>query len=312
MSIWTDEFNSTLSNRWLLQAHRPSRILDFPRAGGVTLSAFRAGTAQKSGRPIRDKLGVMRTVLVHSDLRGFDLRQGKPAIPRANLRSELIDLAFEQLEADLGHHEIVLPAFNYSFTSSGRFDLQKDLPEVGALPVAASGRAGWYRSRTPVFSFLSNKNEAEADSNPFSEESFFGTLHRGNGAISLLGVGFDRLTLIHYVEHLARVPYRYKKLFQGMLVDLGKETPCDVSFHVRPLGLNLDYDFQKIGRELLNSGAAKKESQREFVLSTAAVVDVLLERIDEDELFLLNSESRAEVGTRLRALGRAFVKEDFE
>lgn len=254
----------------------------------------------------------MGTVLVHSDLRGFDLRQVGREVPRANLRAALVDLAFDQLAADFGHNEIVLPAFNYSFTSSGRYDLQNDLPEVGALPVAASGRVGWYRSRTPVFSFLSNKNELEADLDPFSEKSFFASLHRENGAISLLGVGFDRLTFIHYVEHLACVRYRYKKVFQGTLIDFGEETPCEVSFHVRPKGLNLDYDFQKIGRELMKTGAAKRESPQKVSLSAAAVADVLLERVREDELFMLTSESRTKVGTRFRALGRAFVREDFE
>lgn len=254
----------------------------------------------------------MNTVLVHSDLRGFDLSQLNTEVPKENLRSELLDLAFDQLEKGFGGKEIVLPAFNYSFAASGKFDLQNDLPEVGALPVAALRRRGWVRNRTPVFSFLSNQEPREADLNPFSEGSFFGSLHRGNGLISLLGVGFESLTFIHYVEHLAQIPYRYEKSFRGILVDTGSETACHVSFHVRPMGLNLDYDFEKIGVELINSGAAKKSSSSEVVLSSKAIVDVLLKKISEDELFLLNRESRIRVSAKLRELGRPFTKEDFE
>lgn len=259
-----------------------------------------------------DKMNLMSKLLIHSDLRGFDFSSLVSSLSRPDINAVMLDFAFESIESLAAEAEIFLPAFNYDFTATRIFDPLRDVPQVGRLPMAAMGRPGWFRSRTPVFSFLSSKEESVAYANPFSEDSFFSELRSNGEKILLLGVGFERFTFIHHVEYVASVPYRYEKEFGGVRVEGTSDIPCEVTFHVRPLGLGLDYDFSKIGDFLVGTGAAVVTNQRMITVDARSASEVLLDKLADDEFFLLSADSRGEVEARLQTLGRPFMKGDFE
>jgi hypothetical protein len=75
-------------------------------------------------------------------------------------------------------------------------DVELDLPQVGSVPKAAMTRQGWYRSVTPVYSFISNQTRPKDFPKPFSEESIFSELVKKDGEILLVGVGFVAIIAI--------------------------------------------------------------------------------------------------------------------
>ncbi len=249
--------------------------------------------------------------LVHSDLRAFRFSARDHALDGVSLKAQLLYSALRQLEELFGH-DFVLPAFNYDFTSTRRFDVRLDLPQIGALPRSVMTLPGWNRSKTPVFSFLAQHRMLRTDEKPFSSDSVLGQLLTNSGQVALLGVGFESFTFLHHLEFLANSPYRYEKKFTGQRVEDGRVEACEVSFHVRPFGLDIDYDFDKIGSVVLGQKAAKKQDSHTTVVSVAEASEVLLGLLSKDPFFLLDSNSRAAVKDNLDRLGRPFELGDFE
>lgn len=253
----------------------------------------------------------MNAILFHTDIRGFAYAN-TPDLSASGLREGIIAAAFRELDAVSDGREILLPAFNYDFTRTGLFNVVKDLPQVGRVPLEAMSRPGWFRSHSPVYSFLSNQQEPPLSLRPFSEESVFADLVMSDGEIALLGVGFESLTFIHHVEHIFDVPYRYSKSFKGQVLSNGEVYSVTSEFHVRPKGLDISYDFGKIGRALLASSAARISDRGLTLLSARSSLATLLDGLKENPTFLLNSDSAKSVLSKLDSLGRAVQLEDFE
>jgi len=254
----------------------------------------------------------MAALLVHSDIRGFNSLNSLETLSSGEMKLKFLDNAFADLRVLSSGREILLPAFNYDFTSTRRFDVELDLPQVGSVPKAAMTRQGWYRSVTPVYSFISNQTRPKDFPKPFSEESIFSELVKKDGEILLVGVGFESLTFIHHVEHVFGVPYRYEKQFVGSVIIGGRENLVGVHFHVRPMGLGLDYDFNKIGRYLIDSSAARIASPKQIFVSPKMTMECLKVAMKRDPNFLLTRESEKLVSDKLNLLGRSFKLEDFE
>jgi aminoglycoside N3'-acetyltransferase len=251
-------------------------------------------------------------VLTHSDFRGINFTSLNSRIAEPNFKELLLDFAFENLSLAAGSDDLVLPAFNYDFTSTRRFDVAEDPPQVGRLPVAAMSRDGWRRNHTPVYSYLSNQHQLETDLNPFSESSFFAGLVKERGTILLLGVGFERFTFMHHVEHIAQIPYRYNKTFHGVRTVDGIEEPCEVTFHVRPMGTPVDYDFNKIQSILQAANVVQEVSAKALLVDAARAAEVILEQLYKDPLIMLTADSRSAVEIKLEEIGKPFEIGDFE
>jgi aminoglycoside N3'-acetyltransferase len=255
---------------------------------------------------------MVNSILVHSDIRGFSAREDLKLTHGADFRKKVIDSAFMELESIAAGREIFLPAFNYDFTSTRLFNVDQDFPQVGRIPVEAMSKPGWHRSHSPVYSFFSNHERPPLVLRPFSEVSLFADLVKRNCEIGLLGVGFESLTFIHHVEHVFNVPYRYSKRFEGEIAYKETSTSVCVEFHVRPIGLNVSYDFEKIRDFLLNSSAARVSSNQLILVSARQTLYNLLGRLKDDPTFLLTEESADSVLLKLNDLGRPMQQGDFE
>ena len=254
----------------------------------------------------------MSKILVHSNL-GALIRDRLPQRGNSHdFRNRCLEAAFNRLSELSNDREILLPAFNYKFTSTRIFNPEEDLPEVGKIPEHAMIELRWARSVTPVFSFLSNLTTPSHFLRPFSGESVFAEVASHGGDIMLVGVGFDKFTFIHHVEDLSGIPYRYPKLFSGQLVEKEQVGPISVEFHVRPLGFDLHYNFEKIEQHLLKSKAASKGDPGIIVISATDALDTLREQIEKDPLWLLDDSTRIRAAKILDTLGRPFQIFDFE
>ena len=227
-------------------------------------------------------------------------------------RREYINGAFSQLLTVGMGREILLPAFNYDFTKTKKFNVELDLPQVGRIPREAAHESGWHRSLTPVYSFLSNQNRPSQYLEPFSENSIFADLVSNEGEIILLGVGCERLTFLHHVEHVFRVPYRYEKSFIGEVIDGNNASSVTVKFHVRPQELNIEYDFKRIENYLIDIAAVRSSGEMALTVQPKLAMEGLLSALEKDSSFFLTHASRLRVSRKLAQLGRPMRLEDFE
>lgn len=250
-------------------------------------------------------------LLVHADasaIRCLLRESGK----KARSMKDLVDVALEHFSDVSPDGSIALPVFNYDFAASRLFDVRKDKSQVGAIAEFARSELGWKRNGTPVFSFICNKGTLGDDLRPFEKESVLGSFHDG-GNILLFGVGFEVLTFLHVAESESNAPYRYNKRFDGKVrLENGQIEEKAVEFHVRPKGLDIDYDFHKLGAALLYEQGAWKNSDFSYVVDAELSLAVFQQKFSEDPLFALTEESRTKVKEKLDQLGRPFDIGDFE
>ena len=253
----------------------------------------------------------MTNFLVHSDARAsLSLSKSNPS----SLKSKkiLIENSLSFFRKVSEGRDVILPAFNYDFSASLFFDVACDVAQVGAIPEFARRTLSWRRNSTPVFSFLSETSLLPSDNFPFSADSVLGSLVKG-GEILLFGVGFERMTFLHFIEDQIDVPYRYRKRFDGSAKHLdGKLRQAFVEFHVRPTKLKVNYDFTQIGQFLLEEKAAIKKGNFSYLVDAKKTFEVMVQKYEENALFGLSAKSRDAVEAKLDHLGRPFQLEDFE
>ena len=253
----------------------------------------------------------MANFLVHSDVRAsLSLFKGSPNSPKS--KKTLIETSLSYFDEVSDGRQVILPAFNYDFSRNRYFDVACDAVQVGAIPEFARKNLSWRRNATPVFSFLGETSMLPSDNFPFSKDSVLGSLVDG-GEILLFGVGFERMTFLHFIEDQAAVPYRYKKRFEGSVKDPdGEIRQVFVEFHVRPTTLEVEYDFVQIGKFLLEEKAAVKKLHSSYLIDSKKASELLVQKLSEDALFGLSANSRHAVEAKLDLLGRPFQLEDFE
>lgn len=168
------------------------------------------------------RCGVERgdTLLVHSDIRRT-LRTARKAGHRLT-PDEVLESFLEAIGPD---GTLLLPTFNFDFTSGTPFDIRQTPSQMGVLTEAGRHYAGSVRTGHPVYSFSAigaraalfagiNNRSAYADDSPF------GLLRRLEGRIAALDLDdHESMTFYHHVEEMKRVPYRFFKDFQGSYID---------------------------------------------------------------------------------------------
>lgn len=140
---------------------------------------------------------------------------------------------------------VIFPSYNWGFCQGIPFDVRKTESKTGALTKVALKQAGFARTSHPIYSmavwgkdarYLKNLNTVEA----FGNDSPFSYLHKNNAKCLAIGIGaLEGLTLIHYIEQMVGVPYRYHKKFTAEYIDEhGKSELKTYSMYVRDLTMN--------------------------------------------------------------------------
>lgn len=223
--------------------------------------------------------------------------------------------------------QLWMPTFNYDFCKTGRFDLDQDPSQVGVITETfRCGTAEW-RSPVPVFSISGVGKEPTmmGDSrshfglaraiDAFGQSSVFAELVQRDGLFLLYGTNFSSLTFIHQLESEAIGPlYRYEKMFEGFLTVSGHEEAICLRYHVRPLGRSLNYDWQRLEREIEQEGLLRNVGGNSTVrwVSAKELHQFWLDCLSSDPLHFLDLPSRSWVEPTLHQLGRRFELSDFE
>ncbi len=256
-------------------------------------------------------------MVVHSDV----LRAGRPFVMYEG-RHAWLDAHVELLAA--AGRPLWMPTFHYGFTRDGRFDVRESPSEVGALTERFRSASAAWRTPVPVFSFAGSGAAPDVNTrqliDPFDERSAFAAMVRDDAVLLFYGAPFSSSTIKHHVERCAGGPlYRFDKDFAGEVRDVsGVARPVVLRYHVRPLGLHLSYDDDRIERELeADVGAVgvrrfDRAGARLLALSARRAVDAWSGRLASDPLSFLDAPSRRWVEPALQELGRRFERADFE
>jgi len=205
----------------------------------------------------------------------------------------LIDVLHE-----LFHPEtIIVPTFTYSFTKSGVYHRKYSHSEVGRFSEEVRENFANYRSPDPIFSVVETSNllsnhESEIDYTvAFGKSSLNEFLIKNDCYIINIGINDLTLSILHHIEKLADVHYRYMKLFYGICYN-DEDTYESISYRyfVRDLDLNPKWDRQKLEHDLLqdcsmqlyNAGQLKYSA-----LSSQELIDYVLPKLQSDQNYLL-------------------------
>jgi aminoglycoside N3'-acetyltransferase len=254
-------------------------------------------------------------VFVHSDpFRAANL------LPPTRDRQVFVDSHLKLLDDIAGDRPLWMPAFNYDFPRTRSFDVRCDPSQLGPIPERFRKTGAKWRTPIPMFSAAGTGEPPSINwhdsTDPFGADSLFARLVQADGVILYYGDTFHYNTIVHHAERLSGGPaYRYDKIFPGTvtLAD-GSTVAGTLLYHVRPLGMDLEYDWAAILSRAIAGGVCVLSGEHPQVLASGAatLTRFLVDEIMADPLALLDSATRAWVEPELERLGRRFVIEDFE
>lgn len=257
----------------------------------------------------------IENVLIHTDIR----RGMKFPI---NQRDSFLENHYKFIKDFVANRRIFLPAFNYSCLKSGKYSVSDDEVQVGVLNEYIREKKKFSRSLTPVFNFLSNYNyeftniQNESIVDPFGNNSTFHFLYTNNSYLLHYGSSLSASTIIHYVERVSnKLVYRYDKNFNIKIINKDEIKNVKFKYHVRPLGLNIEYDWEKLQSDLISENLLDqyRDGRTQIIgIKIDNLVKFWLEKINEDYLYPLNKHTRFRVLKKLEETGGKFEMKNFE
>lgn len=192
---------------------------------------------------------------------------------------------------------LLVPTFHFDFSNKGIYDYKRTPSASGALGNAALHRKDFKRTAHPMHSFCIWGKDQELlcgmqNLNSFGNDSPFAYMKDFHVIQVMVGTDYSHsMTFVHYVEAVAKVPYRFFKQFSGSYIDeRGTETVRTYEYPARDLELGSKEQFNRIGKKLEERGIAKVYS----------INEILVRKVDLAESFPLIYEDA--VSNRCRNL----------
>lgn len=190
----------------------------------------------------------------------------------------------------------IVPTYTYSFCKGKDFDPANSASTVGFFTEEFRKKPGVRRSLDPIFSVagIGPKIKELFENLPddcFGQDCIYDRLKKINAQICNIGVGFQFATFVHYAEESAGVPYRFKKIFRGRLINGPERTTKEVIYYVRNAEENLSTlpDLSRLERDANSSGRlAKAKVGLGFVtnIDCRSLFDLCLAGIKSDPWYL--------------------------
>lgn len=152
---------------------------------------------------------------------------------------------------------VLFPVFNWGFCEGKLFDYRNTPGKTGALGNVALSNKKFRRTTHPIYSFAvwgKRQNEVcEIETeDSFGEGTVFDYLYKHKGKALVIGLNaLEGLTMVHYVEQLVGVSYRYFKKFEGKYIDgLGHEQTKQAIMYVRDLSVDPKENMEHLSQIL--------------------------------------------------------------
>lgn len=210
-------------------------------------------------------IGIRRadTIFVHVSL--DTLGQPKDCSSSEQVHQVLLD----GLQTVIGEEgTILVPTYSFSFCKQQVFDVDNTPTTGGPWSTSADfleffrKLPGAVRSADPIHSVagLGPKAEELLTNLPntcFGKDSVCERLMKAGGKLCMIGVDLEEATFRHYVEELAHVPFRFKKLFTGHIRDGEKLRKAGWVYNVRILSDNGYPQCPDLERKAIASGKCR-------------------------------------------------------
>jgi aminoglycoside 3-N-acetyltransferase len=238
-----------------------------------------------------------RVLYVHTGL-----TFGRPA--EGTTRDDLLNTMIEVL-LSMNVDTVCLPTFTFSFCNGNDFDVRNSRSKMGLLNEFFRTLPDVTRSRDPLMSVAVRGRDLDLaediGTESVGENSTFDILTRKSDVKFLfLGVHPGQcFTYMHYLEWLAKVPYRYNRKFSGLLIQDGFSQNVTQELYVRYNGVaasdaSFDYGDLLLERGVLNKASLGDGFIRAVGLENAAAIYMELLQKDPNH-FIVEPFDRSKV-----------------
>jgi len=203
-------------------------------------------------------VGAGDMLLLHSSLR----RVARTVIRAGGAADQVADLVLDSVLEALGPRgTLLLPLFNFDFTSGAAFDMRSTPSQMGTLTEAGRLRPGAVRTGHPIYSFAvlgaqASRFEGLVNDSGYGPDSPFAVLRALGGKIGVLDLPDQHsMTFYHHVEEARSVPWRYHKRFEGDWIGLdGARSRRSFGLFVRDLERGVTTHVDPMGEVLWGRG----------------------------------------------------------
>ena len=179
--------------------------------------------------------------------------------------SQLNRMIFECIQDVLGSEgSALVPTYSYTFgkstaTEPAVYDPAATPAEIGPFPEFFRQQPGVARSLDPMMSVAGYGPACETlfkDLPPtsYGHGCLFARLSQTDAKICNIGLGPNWTPFIHYADYLAGVPYRFDKLFSGMIMCHGAPQKTTWLYSVPVLVPESEANAHKLGRLAVEAG----------------------------------------------------------
>lgn len=225
------------------------------------------------------------TIFVHSDIAAFGTAENFS-------RKKILNIFYEAFMEVLGSEgTLCVPAYFYEYARFGiPFDtlLSPVSKELGVFSSFIHSLPESRRSPNPLASVSAIGKNAEYICAPYSRHNYgigsaFDKLYHLNSKIILLGTTVNSITMGHYAEYKAGVPYLYNKIY-NIPVYTNNQLVYEYTFAaVRYLNANIEHiKYKTIPKELENNDYTKTVSylsNKVSCINTIKMVDTTIKNI---------------------------------
>ena len=201
------------------------------------------------------------TLLLHSNTLRWTW-----ALTRAGCADPTALLLESFLEAVSPRGTLLLPLFNFDFTTGAPFDMRATPSRMGALTEAGRRHPRARRTAHPLYSFAAIGARADefaalTNVSGYAEDLPFGLLKRVGGTIAALDLDDQScMTFYHHVEECERADWRYFKDFTAPYTDeTGRTAARTYRLYARDLERGVTTDLNRCGEALWEAGLYRGE-----------------------------------------------------
>ena len=228
--------------------------------------------------------------------------------PNPNMsRAELLEAVYQAIRC-IGVKTLCVPTFTFSFCNGQEYDVVRSKSQMGALNEYVRRQHEATRSCDPLMSVAVVGEDKDLAENLGQESigtnSTFNKLSRRDDVKFLfLGVSpGDCFTYMHYLEWLARVPYRYDRAFSGRVVLPSRCYQATYNLFVRYHNVHANVEHTNLYVKLMRDrGVLVEVAVGDNVISCVRESDariLYLELLNNDPDFFIEKPFRLEDADR--------------
>ena len=135
---------------------------------------------------------------------------------------------------------LVVPTYTYSIGRGTVFEVETTPSSIGEFPEVFRARKGVVRSRDPMMSSAGIGPASavvlrDLSHSCYGDGSSFHRLRDADAKICTLGISLYWATFRHHIEEMAKVPFRFPKLFTGTVRERGIDASETWSYFAAPM-----------------------------------------------------------------------------